>query len=325
MHVAVPPCLCEHCTAFMSIQISLPGHCMDANEHCNGCCWLCWCWCMCWWCCLLACLLACWFWLIWCMCCWCCLLSWCCWWCCPCWRRSQTTNDTSYMLILVVLRVLPASSCSIGIRSRSFCLAASRPSRSRDVEPRNMPVCRSTLCHWEVVAAIFLDWMSHWAQCINDVSYVSWTLRTYAIFFCVERPTVRNVSLKFRIFLDGVPLGSGIRNSSFWIECPTVRNRAHGELLSVVLALPELLWLSRIARSLGIDWAPIAWQTSLYGKKKWHTHCKAQDRIFSKFVWTWGGPPFPCEVVRMKAVYAYKHCGGRSFQRITLGRAVVFK
>ena len=45
------------------------------------------------------------------------------------------------VLLLVHALVLLASSCSIGIQSRSLCLALSRPIRSRDFEPRNMPLC----------------------------------------------------------------------------------------------------------------------------------------------------------------------------------------
>ena len=88
--------------------------------------------------------------------------------------------------------------------------------------------------------------MSHCAQCIVDISYIFWTL-----------------------LIDAVPLGSGIRISSFWIECPTVRNasltfhvflelcwnaRAHGDLLSLALTFPGLLWLSWNARAHGVLW-----------------------------------------------------------------------
>ena len=88
--------------------------------------------------------------------------------------------------------------------------------------------------------------MPHCAQCIVEISYISWTF-----------------------LIDAVPLGSGIRNSSFWIECPTVRNvsftflillelswnaRAHGDLLFVhwlFLSCTDFTWNGRAH---GVHW-----------------------------------------------------------------------
>ena len=92
-----------------------------------------------------------------------------------------------------------------------LCLALSRPIRSRDVEPRNVPLCRSTLCHEEVLLIKNPTFWIESPTCAMYRSftflYVSWTLLIYAVplgsaFLRNECPTLCNVPETCRMFLE---------------------------------------------------------------------------------------------------------------------------